>query len=225
MSTSEIWKDIKGYEGLYQVSNFGRIRSLTRQVENGKGLYVRNGQEMKQAYSSTGYKIVALCKDGKRKMFKVHRLVAIAFIDNPLNKKEVNHIDGNIENNLMENLEWVTHRENIIHAYKTGLVKSVNLNNVNIDKDILINMYTKDGKNISQIASDFNISRDIIRSLLKKYGVYNRGKSGIKRKYDLSHEWVTEQLKYKTAKEIAREVGCCDATISKYRNLKQGDVK
>ena len=117
MTTSEIWKDIKGYEGLYQVSNFGRIRSLTRQVENGKGLYVRNGQEMKQAYSSTGYKIVALCKDGKRKMFKVHRLVAIAFIDNPLNKKEVNHIDGNIENNLMENLEWVTHRENIIHAY------------------------------------------------------------------------------------------------------------
>lgn len=220
MSASEIWKDIKGYEGLYQVSNLGNVKSLTRKVGNGKGFYIRNEKELKQAYSSTGYKVVALCKVGKQRMFKVHRLVAIAFVDNPLNKPYVNHIDGNIENNLMENLEWVTHRENIIHAYKTGLVKSANLNNVNIDKDILINMYTKDDKNISQIANNFNVSRDIIRSLLKKYGVYDKSKSGIKRKYDLNYEWVTEQLKYKTSREIAREIGCCEATISKYKNLK-----
>lgn len=105
----EIWKDIPEYEGLYQVSNEGRIR--------------RNGQTRKLHKDYRGYLTVSLSKHSKMKYYKVHRLVALAFIPNPEGKRTVNHKDGNKENNRLENLEWATHSENIIHANKMGLRK------------------------------------------------------------------------------------------------------
>lgn len=104
----EIWKDAHNFEGLYQVSNLGRIK-------NSKGLI------MKQRISKDGYVRIALFKNGKYKVTYVHILVAIAFIPNPHNKKEVNHIDANKSNNVVTNLEWVTRSENHYHAVKMGL--------------------------------------------------------------------------------------------------------
>ena len=103
---NEIWKDIKGDEGLYQISNFGKVKRKNRILKNRK---------------ISQYKGVALSKEGKVKNYTIHRLVAQAFIDNPKNKKEVNHIDGNKDNNMVNNLEWVTRQENQQHAYDTGL--------------------------------------------------------------------------------------------------------
>ncbi|MBI6042188.1 NUMOD4 domain-containing protein [Clostridium perfringens] len=95
----EIWKDIEGYEGLYQVSNMGRVKSLN---------YNRTGKErlMKLSLKSTGYLIVKLCKEGKEKKYLIHRLVAIAFLDNPQGLPEVNHKDEDKTNNNADNLEW-----------------------------------------------------------------------------------------------------------------------
>lgn len=105
----EKWKDIQGYEGLYQVSDQGRIRKGNRI----KSVRIDKG----------GYLTVWLSKHSVQKCLKVHRLVAFAFIPNPEMKRTVNHIDGNKQNNCVENLEWATHRENIIHANKIGLRK------------------------------------------------------------------------------------------------------
>ena len=116
----EIWKDIKGYEGLYQVSNYGRVKSLEKIDLKG---YHRREKILITSCGSDGYCQVGLTKKNIRKMYKAHRLVAEAFIPNPENKPQINHIDGDKTNNVMKNLEWVTREENMQHAYKIGLTK------------------------------------------------------------------------------------------------------
>lgn len=112
----EIWKDIKGYEGIYQVSNLGNVKSLNFHREKKEKL-------LKPKLTKDGYFETTLFKEGKCKFIRTHRLVAMAFIENPLNKKEINHKDGNKLNNNISNLEWVTSSENQKHAYKLGLQK------------------------------------------------------------------------------------------------------
>lgn len=105
----ELWKDIKGYEGKYQVSSFGRVKNALNYI-------------MSVIPDKDGYSQVSLRKpQGKACLKRLHRLVALAFIPNLQNKKYINHIDGNKENNHIENLEWCTNGENIHHAYKIGL--------------------------------------------------------------------------------------------------------
>ena len=105
----EEWRDVENTSGEYQVSNRGRVKSL----KNGKET-ILNGW-----IQNTGYKTVSI----NNKKESVHRLVAKAFVPNPHNKRFVNHIDGNKQNNLYTNLEWVTPKENVQHAYRIGLMK------------------------------------------------------------------------------------------------------
>lgn len=116
----EIWRDIKGYEGLYQVSNLGRVRSL-QFVNNRYKVRTPRLKVLKPSYDKYGYLMLGLCKDGKHKNVHPHRLVAEAFIPNPENKPQVNHIDGNKINNCVNNLEWCTHGENQKHAHRIGI--------------------------------------------------------------------------------------------------------
>lgn len=109
----EIWKDIQGYEGCYQISNLGRIKSL----KNPKEKILKNNK------TSRGYLEARLSSNGKIRHFSIHRLVAENFISNTNNLPEVNHIDGNKLNNNMENLEWITRSKNNLHAYRTKLRK------------------------------------------------------------------------------------------------------
>lgn len=119
----EIWKDIKGYERLYQVSNFGNVKSLDRYIinKNGDKQYFP-GKYLNQGISDN-YLKVTLSKSNKQRTFRVHILVARTFIPNPENKPEVNHMDGDKSNNRVDNLEWNTRSENELHAYKNGLAK------------------------------------------------------------------------------------------------------
>ncbi len=122
----EIWKDIEGYEGLYQVSNLGRVKSLERLVTPRPGVaYTRPEQIIKHNYGSKikGYPNLNLCRDGRVVNALIHRLVAQAFIPNPDNKRCINHIDGDKNNFKISNIEWVTHSENTKHAFRTGLQK------------------------------------------------------------------------------------------------------
>lgn len=117
----EIWRDIEGYEGLYQISTNGRVKSLARIIH-------RSSQDMNikekikdQLIGTTGYYYVGLSNYGKGKSCKINRLVCNEFLRNPLNKKCTNHIDGNKLNNNLSNFEWATHGENNSHAYRIGL--------------------------------------------------------------------------------------------------------
>lgn len=119
---NEIWKDIPQYKGLYQVSNLGRVKALPMQRENHSGgKWIQPEHIMAVTVNADGYENVSLIrKSGKRKTEKVHRLVALAFIPNPDNKPEVNHINCIRHDNRVENLEWVTREENIKHTVKCG---------------------------------------------------------------------------------------------------------
>lgn len=125
----ELWREIKGYEGLYEISNTGKVRSKDRIVTGKNGVSKKNkGKELYFTISQVDERghlsraRVQLWKENKSKLMLVHRLVAEAFIDNPEHKETVNHIDGNPLNNNVENLEWATYSENQKHAYETGLM-------------------------------------------------------------------------------------------------------
>lgn len=119
----EIWKDIPGYEGIYQASNLGNIKALCIEKRRGRGIQKREEIILKPSIKERGYLQVCLSVDSKRVYTGIHRLVALAFIPNPENKPTVNHKDGNKGDNSVENLEWATHKEQTNHADKLGLRK------------------------------------------------------------------------------------------------------
>lgn len=125
MLLKERWKDIVGYEGKYQVSNKGRVKSLPRLRRSRYGSICRVHGRIMKPDCAKGYLQVTLCKDAKRRVFKVARLVAVAFIPNPENKPEVNHKDTIKTNNVVSNLEWTTDGENTKHAYAMGVAKGI----------------------------------------------------------------------------------------------------
>lgn len=109
----EEFRPICGFEGLYEVSNIGRVKSCSRKVKNTRGIKELKERIISQKDDTNGYLIVNLWKDNKQTHVKVHRAVAQAFIPNPYNFRDVNHIDENKYNNRFDNLEWVTHQDNL----------------------------------------------------------------------------------------------------------------
>ena len=136
---SEQWLPVLGYEGRYDISNLGKVRSL----------HHKSVKYLKPSVSNTGYERVALW-NGRITKFSVHRLVATHFIPNPLSKEEVNHIDGNKTNNNADNLEWVSRSENQNHAIRTGL-QPVIFNDPSHIK--AVDMISQDGKVITTFHS------------------------------------------------------------------------
>jgi ribosomal protein S10 len=117
----EVWRSVKGFEGVYEVSNLGNVRRLDTLVPFSGTLALRRGRQLKLTRNSKGYLTIILCFGGKRKTFSVHRLVADAFILNVPGLTQINHIDGNTFNNREDNLERCTPGYNQLHAYQTGL--------------------------------------------------------------------------------------------------------
>lgn len=166
----EVWKDVVGYENKYKVSNLGRVYSIER---NGtKGHFCKE----KISY---GYSKVCLVKKSKIKLCALHRLVAIAFIPNPNNYPQVNHIDGNKQNNNVDNLEWVTAKQNMEHAYKTGLKKAWSYRIAQIKDDKIIKMW----ENAVVASKETGI---YIRSIYRSANFYhkNRKAGGFKWTYE-----------------------------------------
>ena len=122
---TEIWKDIQGYEGFYQISNLGNVKSLERVIDKGNGiLQHRKERIMNKRESVDGYYVAKLNVNKKSKSIAIHILVARHFIDNPNNYPEVNHKDCNRKNNQVDNLEWCTHQQNVEYSKQLGHYKA-----------------------------------------------------------------------------------------------------
>lgn len=114
----EHWRDVPGYEGFYQVSSLGRVKSLARLSLQNHALPERIRRAVRD---KDGYRVVNLCRDGQARLHKVHRPVGAAFLGPPGEGAQINHLDGDKANNRAENLEWCSASENIRHAFRTGL--------------------------------------------------------------------------------------------------------
>lgn len=180
----ETFVPVIGYEGLYEVSNLGRVKSLPKYRQ---GERILKSKSYKKFYYS-----VVLYKDGKCDKLLIHRLVAKSFIPNPNNKPQVNHIDGNRLNNTVENLEWVTASENAKHSFYVLGKKPVNLDRITaFGKDNYrskeVSQYDKDGNFIAKFGS----TREVTRIL----GIDYRSISGVcngKRKTAGGYVWRYE---------------------------------
>lgn len=139
----EIWKDVTGYEGYYQVSNLGKVRSVDREFVNSIGRHcMLKGMPITPRIEK-GYYRLGLKKHQEMKMFNVHRLVALAFIPNPNNYNTVNHINGNKTDNRVENLEWCSIKQNIAHAFQNNLGDCQNKSIDNLRKINEVNSYKR----------------------------------------------------------------------------------
>ncbi|HGH0795735.1 NUMOD4 domain-containing protein [Staphylococcus pseudintermedius] len=166
----EVWKDVVGYEGYYQVSNKGRVRSLGRFVKNDNSDVVRffKGKILKQSQNPYGYPRVSFSKNNVNKKFLVHRLVMQAFFVDFDEELEVNHIDGVKTNNSFENLEMVTTIDNIRHAHKIGLIKKYG-KKLNENDVLKIRKLYANTPNIThqEIADKFGVSDVSISKILR----------------------------------------------------------
>lgn len=175
MATSDIttttlqeeWRDIPGYEGLYLVSNLGRVRSLPR-----NGNYMRKSlTDAMRPSSANGYQILILKKGGTIATKSVHRLVMLAFAGAPVDGQEVNHIDGDKSNNHLTNLEYCTRGENISHAHKLGLrnargEKNARAKLTNEDVHTIRRRFALGGISMGRLSREYGVSRSTIRRML-----------------------------------------------------------
>lgn len=176
----EIWKNIQGYEGLYQVSNLGRIKSLNYNHKNIEKI-------LKYGIDTSGYKVVNLWKDGKGKTKTIHRLVAIHFISNPNNYPVINHIDENKQNNNITNLEWCTYKYNINYSSRDGHAISERMKNNNnaIKKKVKCITTGEVFDAVIEAARKYNIDRSSISKACKG-----------KMKYTGKHPITKEELRW-----------------------------
>lgn len=173
----EIWKDIKNYEGLYQISNFGNVKSLARSIDCGK--FIRNVKEklLKQSKNSSGYLHVTFSKNNKLKTFTVHKLIMNTFIGD--SNLTINHKDCNKENNNINNLEYITNEDNLKHAHKNKLInyrKGINHHCTRISLTNLNKIYKMAMEGIPHkiIAEKFNIAISTV-STIKTKKSYRKG--------------------------------------------------
>ena len=166
----EIWKDITGYESLYQVSNTGKVKSLERVSIFNNSTGLKKERFLKDSSSSERYSKVKLSKNSIETPFLVHRLVAKAFLENPNNKKEVNHINGIKNDNRVENLEWATRSENTIHAFETKLKisqKGSEHGNAKLNEfQVLEIREIGRSKQLKEIADIYNVDKSLISLVL-----------------------------------------------------------
>lgn len=161
----EEWRDVVGWEGLYQVSDDGQVRSLQP----------HNYMKIKRQSNTKGYLACTLSFKGRKRLVKVHRMVAEAFMPNPDNKPYINHINGNKTDNRVENLEWVTAKENTAHAIRTGLMKDLrDVRNIPIMALDKVSGKVVEYSSITEAATALGIQRVTITKQLNINAQYSR---------------------------------------------------
>lgn len=165
----EEWRDVIGYEGLYQVSNFGNVKSLDRLIIAPQGKRKVTGVALKPCISNKGYFMVSLFKDNKGSTKTIHSLVAKHFIDNHNNYSDINHIDCNKLNNDTDNLEYCSHKNNMEHASRHGIMGKRNrLEQWEVDS--IVNL-TKTGYSQHYIAKFLARSQAVVSKYCQRAGI------------------------------------------------------
>lgn len=194
----EVWKDIKDYEGLYQVSNLGRVKSL-KMWNNNKHIkgYIQRDKILKPKLNrNTGYYYVTLYKEkDKARYFTIHRLTAQAFLDNPNCYPCINHIDGNKKNNSIDNLEWCSYKHNSREAHRLGLSKNPPIikyweNKFGKEHPASKKVY-QINKDTKQIINEFNSVSEASREMGFKASGISGVASGHRKSY-MGYIWVYE---------------------------------
>lgn len=170
VTDGDIWEWVKGFEGVYKISNWGNVKSANRNIKHYRGgLSFRAGQVLSINLDKYGYPKVTLQKAGRRKYFTVHRLVATAFIPNPDNLPQINHKDGDKTNNFVDNLEWCTDEDNKKHAHTTGLIdysknSGENCYTTNLTNKIVLEIRNKmdSGVRNKDIEKEYNLGRSTV---------------------------------------------------------------
>lgn len=174
----EIWKDIDGYNGFYQVSNLGNIKSIGGRI----GTAIRQPRVLKQNLNAYGYPKVRLQRGSKDQTVTVHRLVALHFVQNPNKEETVNHIDGNKANNVYSNLEWTNRSGQMIHAYKLNLKTA----------------------RVGASNSNAKLTPDEVRYIRAHYKKNDRefGSSALGRKFGVTHRVITLVANGETYRDV-----------------------
>lgn len=165
----EIWKSVKNYEGLYEVSNFGNIRSIDRYVQRSPTSTfqsLRKAIPRKLTFNADGYYQVRLSKNGKAKSEPVHKLVATTFIPNPDNLPEINHIKPPKTNNRVDNLEWCTGKQNKEHQHSTMNIKYNAGNVLTIEQVKSIREERRNDATIQSLVNKYGVVRTSIKNVL-----------------------------------------------------------
>lgn len=213
----EIWKDVKEYEGYYQISNKGNIRSLGRYVTDSNKVQFINGKQLKPFDSGKGYLKINLCKDGVRKSKFIHRLVCETFLKKYNEKFVVNHKDFNTANNNLNNLELLTQKENIHYSLNNGNYGNLFFSQ---DKDNVINEIkelNKSGTTKTKICEKFKIDMRTLNNHipgLKNYGTTNMELKGQKVMCVDTGE-VFDKIKYANEKYGVTTIGACCRGVQK----------
>lgn len=170
----EIWKSVKGFEGKYEVSNKGNVRSVERIIVNSLGVKkIYKSHIMKPSLTKSGYFNFVLRENGKKFNYRLNRMVADAFIPNINNKPYVNHKNGNKTNNEVENLEWVTGSENTKHAYNNKLITHFRkLSKEDVEKIRKIYVFNSKEYSIPKLSKMFNCSKTSIWNVINNKGSY-----------------------------------------------------
>lgn len=171
----EQWKDIKDYQGLYMISDIGRVKSLGRTMILPTGGILNLKERILRQRVNKGYMIVGLSKRSKKFSVKVHRLVAEAFIENPENKKQVNHKFGNKKDNRVISLEWATGHENMKHSFANGFHVSPAKKGESNGRSKLTNSKVKriralslQGKSLRVLGEKYKVSSTLIAMIIKR---------------------------------------------------------
>lgn len=169
----EIWKPIKDFEGSYEISNLGRVKSLSRPRSLNQQHIITKEIILKHGINNNGYYYVNLCKNKKSCLKTIHRLVGLAFIPNPLNKPKINHKDTIKTNNYKNNLEWCTQKENIKHAIENDLMNwpkgEKHWDNKLTENQVLKirEKYIPYKYSTYKLAQEYGVSRTAIYSIIK----------------------------------------------------------
>lgn len=214
----ELWRWVVGFEGLYIVSNTGRVMSVpSMQVRRGADYY-KPGKEVKHHDNGRGYRVISLYKDGVQHQTTVHRLVATAFIPNPENLPEINHRDGDKANNMVQNLEWASKSQNMQHAVNE--LDALGFNRKFTEEQIVA--IRNDSRSEGSIAADYGVNQTAINAI-RQGKTYKRfggptGRIGRARQRKLTADQVRViRSSTRTNVDLAQEYGVADSTICKIR--------
>lgn len=215
----ELWRWVVGYEGFYMVSDHGNVMSAPINGIRGGHKYTRPGKVRKAFDNGRGYLFVGLYKDGAYKQELVHRMVASAFIPNPEGKPCVNHIDGNKTNNMVDNLEWVTKKENARHA--SEVLHALDFNRRLTEEQVLA--IRSDDRSHREIAEDYGLNQTSITGIINGRTYKNVGGErrhpGRARQRKLDADAIVDiRTSDMTGVALAEKYGVATSTISKIRS-------